>query len=499
VIDPDEEVATAVADVFAAFTATGSAYGAVAAFSERRFPLRAYGGAWAGQLRWGQLNHARVLGILNNPCYAGAYVFGRYASRRTVDPDGGIHSGISQQPMEQWQVLIPEHHPGYITWDNYLSNKSKLAANRTNSGARPVREGHALCQGIINCGSCGRPMSTRYHRDGPGAYECHSRKDQQATSTCRSISAHTVDDAVTQRLLAALNPEELVLAFAAADELTGRRDRASRAAELAVERARYDADRAERAFHAAEPENRLVVRSLEARWETKLAALVEAESAMAQARAAIPPLPARPELQALLTDVPGLWSASSTTARDRKRLLRTLIADITLLPEPGPDKLAIGIRWHTGATDEVITERPLPPGPAKRTPSAATEMIIRLGPDRTNEQLVIELTAAGLRTGHGNLFDVKAVQWVRHVHHVNTPSPYAPGEISVRAAAQRLAVSVNVVYYWIDTGQLSTYRGSGHQHRIPWTPAIEAACRQRITNSIHLVAQPQTLTAGEAV
>ena len=342
-------------------------------------------------------------------------------------------------------------------------------------------------------------MSTRYHRDGPGAYECHSRKDQQATSTCRSISAHTVDDAVTQRLLAALNPEELVLAFAAAAELTGRRDRASRAAELAVERARYDADRAERAFHAAEPENRLVVRSLEARWETKLAALVEAESAMAQARAAIPPLPARPELQALLTDVPGLWSASSTTARDRKRLLRTLIADITLLPEPGPDKLAIGIRWHTGATDEVITERPLPPGPAKRTPSAATEMIIRLGPDRTNEQLVIELTAAGLRTGHGNLFDAKAVQWVRHVHHVKTPSPYAAGEISVRAAADRLAVSVNVVYYWIDTGQLSTHRGTGHQHRIPWTPAIEAACRQRITNSTHLAPQPQTLTAGEAV
>jgi DNA invertase Pin-like site-specific DNA recombinase len=499
VIDPDEEVATAVADVFAAFTATGSAYGVVAAFSERRFPRRAYGGAWAGQLRWGRLNHARVLGILNNPCYAGAYVFGRYASRRTVDPDGGIHSGISRQPMEQWQVLIPQHHLGYITWDTYLSNKSKLAANRTNTGARPVREGHALCQGIINCGSCGRPMSTRYHRDGRGAYECHSRKDQQATATCRSISAHAVDDAVTQRLLAALNPEELVLAFAAADELTGRRDRAGRAAELAVERARYDADRAERAFHAAEPENRLVARSLEARWETRLVALVDAESAMAQARAAIPPLPGRAELQALLTDVPGLWSASSTTARDRKRLLRTLIADITLLPEPGPDQLAIGIRWHTGATDEVITERPLPPGPAKRTPSAATEMIIRLGPDRTNEQLVIELTAAGLRTGHGNLFDVKAVQWVRHVHHVKTPSPYATGEISVRAAADRLAVSVNVVYYWIDTGQLSTHRGSGHQHRIPWTPAIEAACRQRITNSTHLAPQPQTLTAGEAV
>ena len=499
VIDPDEEVAAAVADVFAAFTAAGSAYGVVAAFAGRRFPLRAYGGAWAGQLRWSQLNHARVIGILNNPCYAGAYVFGRYASRRRVDPDGGIHSGTTRLPMDQWQVLIPGHHPGYIEWDDYLVNKAKLAANRTNTGARPVREGHALCQGIITCGSCGRPMSTRYHRDGRGAYECHSRKDQQATPTCRSVSAHTVDDAVAERLIAALNPEEVKLALAAADEVTGRRDSASRAAQLTVERARYDADRAERAFHAAEPENRLVVRTLEARWETKLAILADAEAALAQTRTATPPLPHRDDLQALLTDLPTLWSAASTSARDRKRLLRTLIADITVLPETSPDKLGIGIRWHTGATDEVITSRPLPPGPAKRTPSAAIEMIIRLGPDHSNDELVTELSAAGLCTGHGNPFDVKAVQWVRHVHHVPTPSPYKTGEISVQRAAEQLGVSANVVYYWIETGQLTTHRGTGNRHRIPWTDAIEADCRERITTSAHLAPQPQTPTAGEAV
>src|SRR5436189_1684242 len=117
VIDPDAEVQAAIRDVFAAFTASGSAYGAVAAFAGRRFPLRAYGGAWAGQLRWGTLTHARVLGILTNPCYAGAYVFGRYAARRRVDPDGAIHSGTSRLPMDRWQVLIPGHHPGYIEWE----------------------------------------------------------------------------------------------------------------------------------------------------------------------------------------------------------------------------------------------------------------------------------------------------------------------------------------------------------------------------------------------
>ena len=116
VIDPDAEVQAAIADVFAAFTACGSAYGVVAAFAGRRFPLRAYGGAWAGQLRWGKLTHARVIGILKNPCYAGAYVHGRYTSHRTVDPDGTVHTAITERPRAEWPVLIKDHHEGYITW-----------------------------------------------------------------------------------------------------------------------------------------------------------------------------------------------------------------------------------------------------------------------------------------------------------------------------------------------------------------------------------------------
>ena len=292
VLDPDDEVQGAVADVFAAFRAGGSAYQVVAAFKGRRFPLRAYGGVWAGQLGWGRLSHSRVLGILANPAYAGTYVFGRYHCRRVVSPDGTVRTKIAELPREEWPVVIHDHHEAYISWDDYLANQARLAANLTHGGARPPREGQALCQGIITCGSCGRPMSTRYHANGHAAYECSASKaDQMSTPTCRSISAVTVDDAVAERLLAALNPEEVALALAAADEVADRRSRRTRAAELAVERARYDAGRAERAFHECEPENRLVARNLESRWEARLVVLAETEKALVEVQAAAPALP----------------------------------------------------------------------------------------------------------------------------------------------------------------------------------------------------------------
>jgi excisionase family DNA binding protein len=486
VIDPDAEVQAAVADVFAAFTACGSAYAVVAAFKDRRFPLRAYGGVWAGQLRWGRLTHARVVGILKNPGYAGAYVFGRYCSRRSVDPDGTVHTAIVVRPRAEWPVLIQNHHDGYLTWADYLANEAKLAANQTNAGARPPREGSALCQGIIMCGSCGKPMRTNYHTDQRPSYECSSRADRLTTPTCRSVVAATVDAAVTAALLQALTPEQVALALSAADEVAGRHQRVSRAAELAVERARYDADRAERAFHACEPENRLVARSLEARWETKLAALAEVQAALDAARETLPPLPSRADLEKLAANLPGLWHAPTTSDKDRKRLLRTLIGDVTLLPETRRDQIRIGIRWHTGATDELCAARAVHPGTAKRTVPQAVEVIKQLGPAISNHDLVDHLNTAGLRTGHGRPFDIAAVQWVRHAYQIPSPQPYAAGEISVSDAAVRLGVSTGVIYYWIENAQLDAHRGPGNRWCIPWTPTIEAACRRRATGSGHL-------------
>src|ERR1700681_1622216 len=486
VIDPDAEVQAAIGDLFAAFAACGSAYGVVGAFTDRRFPLRAYGGAWAGQLRWGKLTHARVLGVLKNPCYAGAYVHGRYTSRRRVDPDGTVHTGLVERPRTEWPVLIAEHHDGYIDWADYLANGARLAGNRTNAGARPPREGSALCQGIIACGSCGKPMRTNYHTDQQPSYECSSRADRLTTPNCRSVAASTVDEAVTERLLEALNPNEITLALAAADEVTDRHQRVGRAAQLAVERARYEAHRAERAFHAVEPDNRLVARSLETRWETKLASLLEAEQTLEAARDTLPPLPGRPELEILAADLPGLWHAPTTSNKDRKRLLRTVIADITLLPEPDHGHARIGIRWHTGASDELRVPRCVHRGTAVRSSAPAVEMVTRLGPTTDTHELAGMLNAAGITTGHGRPFDAKAVQWIRHAYHVPAPNPYADGEISVVDTARRLGTSIGVVYDWIKAGNLAARRGPGNRLCIPWTDRVEAECRCRITESGHL-------------
>ncbi len=271
VIDPDEEVAAAISGVFAAFTATGSAYAVATAFAGRRFPRRAYGGVWAGQLRWGTLTHCRAAEIVHNPAYAGAYVYGRRRTRQAVTPDGLVRTSVTGVPRGQWEVLIHGHHPGYITWEAYLANQEKLTANRTSAGARPPREGTALCQGIVYCGGCGQAMRVR-HQGGHPRYQCAaSRRDHAVTPRCGSVRADTIDAAVAGALLAAVAPDQVALALAAAGEVTARHRRSLRAAELAAERARYAAGRAERAFLACEPENRLVARTLETRWETALA------------------------------------------------------------------------------------------------------------------------------------------------------------------------------------------------------------------------------------
>jgi DNA invertase Pin-like site-specific DNA recombinase len=474
--DPDEEIAAAVSDMFAAFTATGSAYGVVTAFAGRRFPA-----GRAGERTWGPLTYSRVVHLLHNPAYAGAYAFGRHRTRQHIDADGGVRSRTRAVARDQWQVLIRDHHQGYITWEQYLAIEAKMAANQTSGGARPPREGGALCQGIIYCG-CGRHMGVSYHAGNRAYYTCRARSDRQTTPGCQYVSTAAVDAAVTGALFTAIAPAELALAIAAAGEVTTRRQRVTRAAELAAERARYQADRAERAFSACEPENRLVARTLETRWEARLAELADAQAALAAQLREQAPLPEPGQLAETAARLPDLWHAPTTTARDRKRLLRTLLASIIVMPAGDPAHLRIGLQWNSGATSELLIQRYQQ---QPRTSPAAIDLARQLGPAMNNTDLAAALNTAGHRTAHSRPFDAGSAGNLRQYYKIPSPRPVSHDELTISEAAAKTGVSIQTIKYWIDRGYLTAHRGPTGLWAIPFTPDVEAACRQRAARSIH--------------
>src|ERR1700751_4350595 len=225
-LDPDQEVQGAVRTVFELFEQEGSAHAVVRRFQELglRFPRRSYGGAWDGKLLWGRLTHSRVLGILANPSYAGTYVFGRYQSCKQIGPTGEIQTQSRLMPQDEWRVVIHDHHPGYITWDQFLTNRQRLAANRTNLEvlAGPVREGLCLLQGLLLCGACGRRLGVRYTGNGGlyPIYQCVWRhREALAPQACLSVPAGPLDQSITERLVSAITPVTIELALAALTSL----------------------------------------------------------------------------------------------------------------------------------------------------------------------------------------------------------------------------------------------------------------------------------------
>jgi len=441
---------------------------------------------WAGQLRFRPLIHARVVHILTNPVYAGAYCYGRRRVVHRVDPDGTVRLGYRKTTRAEWLVLIKDHHEGYIDWTQYLDNEAKLAANHTRAHGRPAREGEPLCQGIIHCGVCGQPMGTHYRFGRFCLYDClAARRDHAQQPRCRGISARTVDPVVEAAFLAAVAPDQIALALAAADEVAARHTRTHRAAELAVQRARYEADRAERAFTQVEPEHRLVARTLEQRWETKLAALTDAELALHQAQATRPPTPDQVRLAAIAADLPGLWRAPGTSHRDRKRLLRALIADVMVMPGDDAEHAVIGIRWHTGATQQVTVVRY---GPG-RTSAEALDLIRTRSATTRDADLAAELNAAGFTTGRGRHWDAEAVHRARNVNSIRAPRSSGTchdGEITVKQLAARYGIAISAVYDWINTAKIDAHRTRAGRWHIPFDDHVDARCRELIDSSVHL-------------
>ena len=262
IVDPDDEVRGAVGLVFRLFRETGSAFAVVHRFVAEglRFPTRAYGGAWHGKIVWGRLTHSRVLGLLKNPSYAGMYVFGRYQYRREITPDGDVRKRMHAVAMPEWRVSLPQHHEGYITVDDFFKNEERIQQNRTNGPdtllSGPVREGLALLQGLLMCGTCGRALTVRYQGNGGiyPVYQCSAlRRDGLATKDCVHVRCDLLDGVIVEEVLQALQPAQLELALAALRELELRDQAIHQQWQMRLERAEYEAALAERRYHEVDP------------------------------------------------------------------------------------------------------------------------------------------------------------------------------------------------------------------------------------------------------
>lgn len=494
ILDPDEEVQVAIRNVFKAFQTSGSAYGVVHFFAKNnlRFPKRAYGGNWAGKLIWGTLTHSRVLGILYNPSYAGAYVYGRYHDQKRVDSNGlFIHHTVCL-PKDQWEVFIPDHHPGYITWERYEKNLKQLQNNRTNlERSGPAREGMALLQGLVLCGKCGRRMTVRYTGNGGiyPIYECKGRWEYGNKATCTTVPAMIIDQAITNRLMQVIQPAELDLAIEVMDKLLKGEDDANKGWKLQLERAKYEAERAERQYQQVEPENRLVARSLESRWNEKLTELarIQEEYAQYQSRQSWRPTEQdKAEILALAKELPRIWSADTTKAKDRKRILRMLIEDVTVFAEARQEKIKLGLRWRNQCHEEIYALKPLPIASFRKHSIQTVELVRALSDTMTDNQIADHLNESGFRTSEGRLFTVDSIKWIRYSHKIQGFSTKQKG-LSVKEVAMKLNVSPGVVYYWINHGILDAKKTApGWPWDIQLDEQTEEELRDRIQKSGHL-------------
>jgi DNA invertase Pin-like site-specific DNA recombinase len=497
VVDPDAEVQNAVRLAFSLFRQTGSAYGVVRHFLQHHlsFPRRAYGGVWKGKVLWGQLQHGRVLGLLSNPCYAGAYAFGRSRGVKSISTDGQVQSKIQKQPMDSWLVLIQQHHAGYISWNEYLENQQMLKQNQTNqpelcsSGA--AREGRALLQGLLLCGHCGRRLSPRYTGNGGiyPVYECTRRqKDTDYSPDCVRLSADLIDQAVSQRILEILQPDQMEIAFRAVQELERRSQSIDQQWRMRLERLDYQAQLAQRRYEEVDPSNRLVAGTLERRWnealQAKATALEELQQHRQQQGLELTE-EQKGQLLALAKDFPQLWQSSSTAAQDRKRMLRLLIKDITVNRQQPQRKAVLHICWQGGAVEDLSIDIPLPAPDKVRYPEAVVNRVRALALSMNDKQIMAALNQEGLLSARGHPFTLSMIKWIRCRHAIPAkPSLKLPEELTVGEVARRFNVSHGVVYYWIEHHHLSARKlGPGLPIYIKLDPETETRLQSWVAQS----------------
>jgi DNA invertase Pin-like site-specific DNA recombinase len=507
VLDPDEEVQGAVALVFRLFHETGSAFAVVQRFAETslRFPKRSYGGAWDGKLIWGRLTHGRVLSMLKNPAYAGMYVFGRYQYHRQIRPSGEVHQRMRRVPMADWRVRLEEHHEGYIGWDEYLKNQERLEKNRTNGGemmlSGPAREGLALLQGLLLCSHCGRALTVRYMGNG-GIYPCYLcnrlRRDGLARKDCVNFRSDLLDDAVAEEVLKALEPAQLELALAALEELEARDQTIGRQWQMRLERAEYEAALAERRYLEVDPSQRLVAATLERRWNAALLQWDELKKQAAQfrqqqARVATPEQKAK--VLALAKDLPRLWHAPTTQAKDRKQMLRLLIKDITVEKSSVPKHLLAHIRWQGNACSDLTVQLPPSMADRMRYPAEVVDRVREMARQLPDAAIAERFRQEGYSSATGKPYSTTIIRWIRFRYRIPSPALRRPEELTVAQVAKHFGVRPGVVYYWIERTHLQARRVNAGS---PYWIVLNETDKQKLqawvqnSNRIHIASPKRT-------
>ena len=482
VLDPDEQVRQSVQLVFATFQRTGSAFAVVREFRRQSwlFPRHQRSGPGHEQVMWKQLSYPLVTKILHNPRYAGAFVYGRTTARKSAD---GRRGAVRRLPVEQWPVLIKDAHPGYLSWEQYEANLARLRENTarpsTNDRRSAPREGPALLQGLIMCGICGQRMHPRYTARSQHLwpyYLCPRQDLDDGRLSCQHISGKAVDDAVGELLLTSVSPVALKVALTVQDEIRRRLEEADRLRQAQVERARYEASLAQRRYMKVDPSNRLVANTLETEWNTKLRLLAEAEQNYQRQRQSdhLGLNDAQNgQILALATNFRQVWQNPALPHRERKRMVRLLIDDVTVIKR---DSITLHVRFRGGATQSLTIPAPLDAWHRRRTSDSIVEEIDQLLDDHTCAEVAAILNSKGLQTGTGMPFTADVVDRLIHGRKLRSRHTRLRqrGYLTLPEAAAALGISTNEVCRRRSEGSLTGLLYGVNKYL--YEPPVAAAC-----------------------
>lgn len=465
-LDPDKQVRDTITLFFETFRRSGTAGATVQAFHDQglRFPTRPTYGPRKGEIVWHQLRYSRALHMLNNVRYAGAFAYGRTRTRKTAT--GGCRS--RRLPHDQWTALIKNAHEGYISWDEFEENRRRL---RDNSGTfegegrtTPPREGTALLQGLVVCGICGCHMNTAYHvRAGRRIpdYVCRRSELNWTNNYCQRVTGACIDDAVGELLIKEMNPVALEVAIDVQQELQQRADQADRLRYREVERAQYEADAARRRYMRVDPDNRLVADDLEADWNGKLRAVKSAQEEYERRRrndGITLDDEQRRQIASLATDFARLWKATTTSDRDRKRMARLIVEDVTIVKME--TAIRIHVRFRGGKTESFEVAPPMKSWQKRLTPPSVVVEIDRLLNDHTKLEIAEILNEQGYRSGEGLAFNRGIIRNICVKHRLASREErlQKAGMLSRRELADRLGTSPSTVWRWHVAGLLRAHR-----------------------------------------